>query len=188
MPEKKKKQQEDLPQEELQENQEAAQAAPEEPAPQQEEAPDELAQAKQQLEQQLAEANDRLLRTLAEYDNYRKRTQKEKDSIYPQAQADTVARFLPVLDNFERAMQSECTDPSFKKGMEMIFDSLVHTLGELKVEEIGKEGETFDASLHNAVMHVEDEAYGENVIVQVLQKGYRLGDRVIRYAMVKVAN
>lgn len=187
MPEK-KKQQEDLPQEELQENQEAAQAAPEEPAPQQEEAPDELAQAKQQLEQQLVEANDRLLRTLAEYDNYRKRTQKEKDSIYPQAQADTVARFLPVLDNFERAMQSECTDPSFKKGMEMIFDSLVHTLGELKVEEIGKEGETFDASLHNAVMHVEDEAYGENVIVQVLQKGYRLGDRVIRYAMVKVAN
>lgn len=185
MPEKKKKQQEDLPEEELQEKQEEA---TQEAAPAEEEAPDELDQAKQQLKQQLAEANDRLLRTLAEYDNYRKRTQKEKDSIYPQAQADTVARFLPVLDNFERAMQSECADPNFKKGMEMIFDSLVHTLGELKVEEIGKEGETFDASLHNAVMHVEDEAYGENVIVQVLQKGYRLGDRVIRYAMVKVAN
>ena len=134
------------------------------------------------------EAPHKLLRTLAEYDNYRKRSIKEKDAIYPQAKADTVEKFLPIIDNFERAMQTECSDEAFKKGIEMIFQSFIKTMTDLSVEEIGKEGETFNPDLHNAVMHVEDENYGENVVAQVLQKGYKIGDRVVRYAMVKVAN
>ena len=141
-----------------------------------------------QLQKQIDELNDKLLRTLAEYDNYRKRSIKEKDAIYPQAKADTVEKFLPIIDNFERAMQTECSDEAFKKGIEMIFQSFIKTMTDLSVEEIGKEGETFNPDLHNAVMHVEDENYGENVVAQVLQKGYKIGDRVVRYAMVKVAN
>lgn len=132
--------------------------------------------------------NERLLRTLAEYDNFRKRTQKEKDSIYPQAQADTVEKFLPIIDNFERAMQFECADAEFKKGVDMIFSTFMQTMKDLKVEEIGEEGETFNPDMHNAVMHVEDDAYGESIVAQVLQKGYKIGQRVVRYAMVKVAN
>ena len=144
--------------------------------------------AEEKLQKQIDELNDKLLRTLAEYDNYRKRSIKEKDAIYPQAKADTVEKFLPIIDNFERAMQTECSDEAFKKGIEMIFQSFIKTMTDLSVEEIGKEGETFNPDLHNAVMHVEDENYGENVVAQVLQKGYKIGDRVVRYAMVKVAN
>lgn len=144
--------------------------------------------AEEKLQKQIDELNDKLLRTLAEYDNYRKRSIKEKDAIYPQAKADTVEKFLPIIDNFERAMQTECSDEAFKKGIEMIFQSFIKTMTDLSVEEIGKEGETFNPDLHNAVMHVEDENYGENVVTQVLQKGYKIGDRVVRYAMVKVAN
>ena len=142
----------------------------------------------QQLQTQLDELNDRLLRTMAEYDNYRKRSIKEKDAIYPQAKADTVEKFLPIIDNFERAMQAECADEAFKKGMEMIFQSFMKTMTDLSVEEIGKVGEQFNPDLHNAVMHIEDESLGENVVAQVLQKGYRIGERVVRYAMVQVAN
>ena len=141
-----------------------------------------------QLKKELDELNDKLLRTLAEYDNYRKRSIKEKDAIYPQAKADTVEKFLPIIDNFERAMQTECSDEPFKKGIEMIFQSFMKTMADLSVEQIGKEGETFNPDLHNAVMHIEDENLGENVVAQVLQKGYRIGDRVVRYAMVTVAN
>lgn len=144
--------------------------------------------AEEKLQKQIDKLNDKLLRTLAEYDNYRKRSIKEKDAIYPQAKADTVEKFLPIIDNFERAMQTECSDEAFKKGIEMIFQSFIKTMTDLSVEEIGKEGETFNPDLHNAVMHVEDENYGENVVAQVLQKGYKIGDRVVRYAMVKVAN
>ena len=144
--------------------------------------------AEEKLQKQIDELNDKLLRTLAEYDNYRKRSIKEKDAIYPQAKADTVEKFLPIIDNFERAMQTECSDEAFKKGIEMIFQSFIKTMTDLSVEEIGKEGETFNPDLHNAVMHVEDENYGGNVVAQVLQKGYKIGDRVVRYAMVKVAN
>ena len=142
----------------------------------------------QQLQTQLDELNDRLLRTMAEYDNYRKRSIKEKDAIYPRAKADTVEKFLPIIDNFERAMQAECADEAFKKGMEMIFQSFMKTMTDLSVEEIGKVGEQFNPDLHNAVMHIEDESLGENVVAQVLQKGYRIGERVVRYAMVQVAN
>jgi molecular chaperone GrpE len=132
--------------------------------------------------------NDRYLRTLAEYDNFRKRSQREKEAVYPAAVAGTVEKFLPVVDSFERALACECADAEFKKGVEMIYESLCSTLKDLKVEELGAVGEAFDANLHNAVMHVEEEGLGENVISAVLQKGYRIGDRVIRYAMVTVAN
>ena len=144
--------------------------------------------AEEKLQKQIDELNDKLLRTLAEYDNYRKRSIKEKDAIYPQAKADTVEKFLPIIDNFERAMQAECADEAFKKGMEMIFQSFMKTMTDLSVEEIGKVGEQFNPDLHNAVMHIEDETLGENVVAQVLQKGYRIGERVVRYAMVQVAN
>ena len=186
MPEKKKKEHEP--------EQPKAQAS--ETAPEQKEdgkqvsASEELSaeQLQQQIEEQLKEQSDRLLRTLAEYDNYRKRSIKEKDAIYPQAKADTVEKFLPIIDNFERAMQTECSDEAFKKGVDLIFQAFCKTMKELSVEEIGKEGEPFNPDLHNAVMHIEDDSLGDNVVAQVLQKGYRIGDRVVRYAMVKVAN
>ncbi|MDD2955037.1 MAG: nucleotide exchange factor GrpE [Oscillospiraceae bacterium] len=140
------------------------------------------------LQKQLDSANDKLLRTLAEYDNYRKRSVKEKESIYPEAKCDVAVKILPVLDNFERALSAPCQDAEFKRGVEMIFQSLSGALAAAGVEEIPSTGEAFDPNLHNAVMHIEDEALGENVVAEVLQKGYRLGDRVIRHAMVKVAN
>ena len=140
------------------------------------------------LKEQLSQLNEKYVRMLAEYDNFRKRSQKEKDAIYPRATADTVGKFLPIIDNFERAMSAPCADETFKKGMDMIFQSFMNTLKSLNVEMIGEAGETFDPQLHNAVMHIEDDKYGENEIVMVLQKGYRIGDRVVRYAMVQVAN
>ena len=142
----------------------------------------------EQLAKTVSETKDKYLRLAAEYDNYRKRSTKEKDAIYPQAQADTVEKFLPIIDNFERAMQTECADEAFKKGIEMIFQSFLKTMTDLSVEAIGEEGEPFNPDIHNAVMHIEDENLGENVVAQVLQKGYRIGDRVVRYAMVSVAN
>ena len=134
------------------------------------------------------ELNDRLLRTMAEYDNYRKRTQKEKESIYPDAISFAVQTMLPVIDNFEFALNSECTDENFKKGMEMIYGQMLESLKALNVSEINPIGNPFDPEEHNAVMHVEDDSVEENTVVEVLRKGYKLGDRVIRFAMVKVAN
>ena len=144
--------------------------------------------AEEKLQAQLSELNDRYLRTLAEYDNYRKRTAKEKEAIYPEAKASTLASMLPVLDNFERAMAAPCSDADFKKGMELIrkaFDELLEKQG---VEAFGEVGDPFDPQLHAAVAHTDDESAGENCIAEVFQKGYRMGDRVLRYAMVKVAN
>lgn len=140
------------------------------------------------LKEQLAELNDKMMRTLAEYDNYRKRSQRERMEIYPDAVAATVTKFLPVLDNFERAMQSECTDAEFKKGVEMIFASFRECLESLNVVEIEAKGLPFDPNFHNAVMHIESDELGENIVADVFQKGYRLGDRVLRHAMVQVAN
>ena len=134
------------------------------------------------------ELNDRLLRTMAEYDNFRKRTQKEKESIYPDAISFAVQAMLPVIDNFEFALKSECTDENFKKGMEMIFNQMLESLKSLNVSEINPLNQPFDPKQHNAVMHVEDDAVEENTVVEVLRKGYKLGDKVIRFAMVKVAN
>lgn len=134
------------------------------------------------------ELNDRLLRTMAEYDNYRKRTQKEKESIYPDAISFAVQTILPVIDNFEIALKSECADENFKKGMEMIFNQMTESLKSLNVTEINPEGKPFDPEEHNAVMHVDDDSVEENTVVEVLRKGYKLGEKVIRFAMVKVAN
>ena len=142
----------------------------------------------EKLAAQLADLNDKLMRTLAEYDNFRKRSQKEKDAIYPEAVANTVLAFLPVLDTFERAVAAECKDADFKKGIELIMTAFKDCLTKLKVEEIASLGEEFDPNLHNAVMHIEDDTTADNVIVEVFQKGYKLGDKVIRHAMVKVAN
>lgn len=128
------------------------------------------------------------MRTLAEYDNYRKRSAKERESIYPEAKAAVLTDFLPVLDNFTRAMETQCADPDFKKGMEMIYTAFLETLHKQGVEEMGAAGEPFDPNLHNAVMHVEDDTFPEGSICEVFQKGYRMGEKVLRCAMVKVAN
>lgn len=132
--------------------------------------------------------SDQLLRTMAEYDNYRKRTQKEKEEIYPNATATAVEKFLPIVDAFERALTFPCDSEDFRKGIEMIQQSLADVLASFGVEAVGQQGDAFDPTLHNAVMHIEDDTLGENVVAQVLQKGYRIGDRVLRYAMVQTAN
>ena len=142
----------------------------------------------EEAQKKAEELNDKLLRTMAEYDNYRKRTQKEKESIYPDAISFAVQTILPVIDNFEFALKSECTDENFKKGMEMIYGQMSESLKSLNVSEINPQNQPFDPEEHNAVMHVEDETVEENTVVEVLRKGYKLGDKVIRFAMVKVAN
>ena len=136
----------------------------------------------------LAEKEDQYLRLAAEYDNYRKRTAKEKESAWTQARADTVAAFLPVYDNLERALKQETSDEAYAKGVEMTMKGLQDVLTKLGVEVIPALGETFDPNCHNAVMHVEDESAGENTVVEVFQQGFTCGDKVIRFAMVKVAN
>ena len=131
---------------------------------------------------------DRYLRLAAEYDNYRKRSSKERESIYQDVRADTVTKFLPVYDNLARALGQETCDEAYRKGVEMIMTQLKDILSRMGVTEIESLGQKFDPSLHNAVMHEEDETKGEGEIVQELQKGFKMGDKVIRFAMVKVAN
>lgn len=142
----------------------------------------------QTARQALAEKEDQYLRLAAEYDNYRKRTAKEKESVWTQAKADTVAAFLPVYDNLERALKQETCDEAYAKGVEMTMKGLQDALTKLGVELIPALGETFDPNCHNAVMHVEDDSVGENTVVEVFQQGFTCGDKVIRFAMVKVAN
>ena len=142
----------------------------------------------EELEKQLAAANDKYLRICAEYDNFRRRSQKEKDALYGDIKADTVQKFLPVYDNLERALKQGTEDEAYRKGVEMIMTQFNSTLEKLGVTAIESLGQTFDPSLHNAVMHVDDEEKGENEIVEVFQQGFKLGDKVIRFAMVKVAN
>ena len=132
--------------------------------------------------------NDKYLRLAAEYDNFRRRSQKEKEAIYDDVKADTVKKFLPVYDNLERALKQGTEDEAYRKGVEMIMNQFNATLEKLGVTPIECLGEKFDPALHNAVMHVDDEEKGENEIVEVFQKGFKLGDKVIRFAMVKVAN
>ena len=133
--------------------------------------------------------NDRYLRMAAEYDNFRKRTLNEKTAIYNNAVSDTVKELLPIADNIERALgQENASAEDMKKGVEMIEHQIQACFEKLGLEEMGKVGEAFDPNLHNAVAHIEDEALGENVIAAVYQKGYKLGDRVVRHAMVQVAN
>lgn len=153
-------------------------------------ASDELQAMRDELEAlkgELAALNDKYLRMMAEYDNFRKRSAKEKESIYADAQSDAVQSILPIGDNLARA--AGFTDPaSVAKGIAMMQKSFEEALGKMGITEIEAEGCEFDPTWHNAVMHIEDEAYGENTVAEVLQKGYRKGDHVIRYAMVKVAN
>ena len=131
---------------------------------------------------------DAHLRVAAEFDNFRKRTVKEKEASYGNGKADAVAKILPVYDNLERALKQETTDAAFKKGVEMTMTELVKILNGLGVEIFGQVGDSFDPNLHNAVMHTENEELGENVIAQVFQKGFKIGEKVVRFAMVQVAN
>lgn len=145
--------------------------------------------AEEKLTEELAAEHDRLLRVMAEYDNFRKRSQKEKEMAYGDTKASTIAEFLPVYDNFIRAMSAEATDlDSFKKGIEMIFNQYGETLKKLGVEAFGEKGDEFNPNIHNAVMHGEDENLPENSISDVFSTGYKMGDRVIRPAVVKVVN
>jgi len=183
------------PQAEAAPGQEEAQQAPESAAPpetaeapEEQAAPEKPEKRKKDQGQLLAEAADKYLRLAAEYDNYRKRTAKEKESAWTEAKAQTVAAFLPVYDNLERALKQETADEAYKKGVEMTMKGLQDALTGLGVEMIPALGETFDPNRHNAVMHVEDEQAGENTIVEVFQQGFLCGEKVIRFAMVKVAN
>ena len=132
--------------------------------------------------------HDAHLRLAAEYDNFRKRTVKEKEASYGNGRADTVAKILPIYDNLERALNQPTEDAAYKKGVEMTMAELVKILTGLGVEIFGNVGDAFDPNLHNAVMHIDDESLEENTISQVFQKGFRIGDKVVRFAMVQVAN
>ena len=139
-------------------------------------------------EKQLAEEKDKYLRLAAEYDNFRKRSQKEREALYTEIKAETVGKFLPVFDNLQRALDQETVDEAYKKGVEMTMTGLREIMTSLGVTEFGEAGDPFDPTMHNAVMHCEDETLGENVIAEVFQKGFRVGEKVVRFAMVKVAN
>ena len=131
---------------------------------------------------------DAHLRVAAEYDNFRKRTVKEKEASYGNGKADAVAKMLPVYDNLERALNQETSDAAYKKGVEMTMNELVKIFTSLGVEIFGNVGDAFDPNLHNAVMHIDSEELGENTIAQVFQKGFKIGEKVVRFAMVQVAN
>ena len=132
--------------------------------------------------------HDSFLRLAADYDNFRKRTVKEKEQSYGNGKADAIAKLLPVYDNLERALQQPTEDAAYKKGVEMTMTQLVAILNGLGVEIFGQVGEQFDPNIHNAVMHTEDENAEENTITQVFQKGFKLGEKIVRFAMVQVAN
>lgn len=147
-----------------------------------------LIKENEEMKAELAATNDKYLRLMAEYDNFRKRSAKERLEIYPDATAKAVERFLPLADNFERAAMVETSDEKYKAGILMIQNQLLEIFKALGVSVIDRVGEEFDPNLENAVMQVSDESLGENVVAAVLQKGYKLGDKVIRPAMVSVAN
>ena len=155
-----------------------------------EETPDtEEKSREEELQEQLDAAKEAHLRTAAEYANYRARSAKEKEQTFSNAKGTVVAEILPVIDNIERAISAPDSDyESLKKGVEMTLEGLKAALEKLGVETFGEVGESFDPNLHNAVMHIEDESLEENVITDVFQKGYKIGDRIIRPAMVKTAN
>ena len=132
--------------------------------------------------------HDSYLRLAADYDNFRKRSQKEKEASYGNGKADAVEKLLPVYDNLERALNQPTDDTAYKKGVEMTMTQLVSILNGLGVEIFGEVGDTFDPNIHNAVMHTEEEGVEENTITQVFQKGFKLGDKIVRFAMVQVAN
>ncbi|MEI3141401.1 nucleotide exchange factor GrpE [Lawsonibacter sp. LCP25S3_F5] len=182
---KKEKQNETLQQEPVVEEQDVKQEAAAEP---EETAVDPLLSELESLKDQVAGQEDKYLRLAAEYDNYRKRTAKEKESLWTDVKADTAGAFLPVYDNLERALKQDTADEAFKKGVEMTMNQLKEVLTKLGITEIPAQGQPFDPKYHNAVMHVEDESLGQNVVAEVFQTGFQCGEKVIRFAMVKVAN
>ena len=168
---------------------ETEQKAAEQAAAQEETAEAAAAQPAEDWKAKFEELNDRYLRMAAEYDNFRKRSDREKKAIYADATADAVSGLLGVADNLERALaQKDCTVEDLRKGIEMVQNEMRSALRKLNVTEMGAVGDAFDPALHNAVAHIEDETLGENVVAQVFQKGYRIGDKVVRHAMVQVAN
>ncbi len=158
---------------------ETAEAAAEQPA----------AQPADDWKAKFDELNDRYLRMAAEYDNFRKRSQREREQAYNDAVSHAVKALLPTFDNLERAIKAETADTEYKKGVELTMNQLVESLKGINVTLIeASAGTAFDPNFHNAVMHIEDEAFGENQIAEVFQQGFQIGDKVIRHAMVKVAN
>ena len=172
----KKKKSEEVTEEILEETVET----PEEPA--------EAAPGMDPFEEKYNAEHEAHLRLAAEYDNFRKRTAKEKEASYSHGKADAVEKLLPVYDNLERALNQPTEDAAFKKGVEMTMSELVNIFTGLGVEIFGTVGDEFDPNIHNAVMHVDNEELGENVISMVFQKGFKIGDKVVRFAMVQVAN
>ena len=152
---------------------------------------DEITQIKEELSEQTKKADEyyeHLKRNMAEFDNYKKRVTKEKEKLYYTITSDVIADILPIMDNFEKAIDAKTTDESYKNGMEMIYAQLSEVLKKLGLEEIEALKTTFDPNFHEAVMHIEDENFGEKEVIEVLRKGYKIGDKVIRHSMVKVAN
>lgn len=182
-----------IPEEELSREETTAEETPVEETP--EEAPaaeltpeEKLAAELEETQKALAGEKDKYLRLLAEYDNFRKRSARERDNIYADVKADTLLKLLPVYDNLERALQNQTADEAYRKGVEMTMNQFTEALKTLGVTPIEAVGETFDPTLHNAVMHTDDPERGEQEIVQEFQKGFKMGDRVIRFSMVQVAN
>ena len=168
---------------------EAQEVPPQEPTPETPaEAPAEAPAPAEDWEAKYTAERDSHLRLAAEFDNFRKRTIKEKEASYGHGKADAVAKLLPVYDNLERALNQPTEDAAYKKGVELTMNELVKIFTGLGVEIFGNPGDEFDPNLHNAVMHIDDENLGENVISQVFQKGFKIGDKVVRFAMVQVAN
>ncbi len=155
---------------------------------QQEETREEVKEEKNPWEEKYNAEHDSYLRLAADYDNYRKRTTKEKDQSFTNGRADAAAKMLPVYDNLERALNQPTEDTAYKKGVEMTMNELVKIFTALGIESFGAVGDKFDPNLHNAVMHTQEEEVEENTITQVFQKGFRIKDKVIRFAMVQVAN
>ena len=141
-----------------------------------------------ELEEKLAQQEKQYQYLAAEYDNFRRRSAKEKTEAYSKAKGDAALAFLPVYDNLQRALAAPCTDAAYAKGVEMTMNQLRQVLASLGIEEIPALGEKFDPNLHNAVMHVEDDSVEESTVVEVFQTGFKMGDKVIRFSMVKVAN
>ena len=177
MPKKNKKNEENITEEVIEETAEVQEEVPAEEVPE-----------VNPFEEKYNAEHDAHLRLAAEYDNFRKRTIKEKEASYGNGKADAVAKMLPVYDNLERALNQETTDAAFKKGVEMTMAELVKIFTSLGVEIFGNVGDQFDPNLHNAVMHIENEELPENSISAVFQKGFKIGDKVVRFAMVQVAN
>jgi len=165
---------------------------PEEELPEETPAQEEAAPAADPEVERLTEENralqEKYMRLAAEYDNFRKRSQKEREGLYTSAKTDAVTAMLPVYDNMERALRQPCTDEAYAEGVKMIMRQLEETFSKLGVTEIEAEGVPFDPNKHNAVMHVDDPELPENTVAEVFQKGFLIGDKVVRFAMVKVAN